>query len=249
MRMMLRAGTALALLAAGSLQAAVADTSLIGFVPSNAASAFTDLAETYGKAHPGTSIRILVAGTKTISDNVDRGLANDFVVVGDTFLGTKQNLVDPSRIVSTHTVIVVGPAGKNKIATPADLAAGGVRLGSGSAGSGTAYLTEQTLPKLAAQYGSGYEAKVRANIVLLRPQNAQVIEALKAGSIDAAILFPEDAYEGGLDTIELGDRSVAITEDIALVKGTSNAASVKAFIAFIRSPQGAAILRRHKLTP
>ncbi len=143
MRMMLRAGTALALLAAGSLQAAVADTSLIGFVPSNAASAFTDLAETYGKAHPGTSIRILVAGTKTISDNVDRGLANDFVVVGDTFLGTKQNLVDPSRIVSTHTVIVVGPAGKNKIATPADLAAGGVRLGSGSAGSGTAYLTEQ----------------------------------------------------------------------------------------------------------
>jgi len=244
-----RASAALALLAAGSLQAAAADTSLIGFVPSNAAPAFMELAATYGKAHPGTSIRILVAGTKTISDNVDRGLANDFVVVGDTFLGSKQNLIAPSRIVSTHTVIVVGPAGKNKVTTPADLAASGVRLGSGIPGSGTAQLTEQTLPKLASQYGADYESKVRANIVLVRAQNAQVIEALKAGTIDAAILFPEDAYEGGLETIELGDHALAITEDIALVKGTSNAATVKDFIAFIRSPAGAAIIRRHKLTP
>jgi len=249
MKSFLRASSALALLAAGCVQPAGAETSLLGFVPSNAAPAFTELAAAYGKAHPDTSIRILVAGTKTISDNVDRGLANDFVVLGDTFLGTKQNLIAPSRIVSTHTVIVVSPAAKNKISTPADLAASGVRLGSGTPGSGTAYLTEQTLPHLVAQYGGGYEAKFRANITLLRAQNVQLIDALKAGTIDAAILFPEDAYAGGLDTIELGDRTVTITEDIALVKGTSNASSVKDFIAFIRSPAGAAILRKHKLTP
>jgi molybdate transport system substrate-binding protein len=237
------------LLLAGCITPAMADTSLIGFVPSNVATAFTELATAYGKSHPGISIRILVAGTKTINDNLDRGLADDFVVLGDRFARTNHNLIAPLPIVSSHTVIVIGPAGKTKIRTPADLAADGVRLGGGIAGSGTAYLAEQTLARLTEEYGADFASKARANVVLLRPQNTQLIEALKAGTIDAAIMFPEDAAGGGFDTVDLGERSVTITEEIAIVKGSANAAGVRAFIAFIRSPAGAAILRSNKLIP
>ena len=110
------------LLLAGCITPAMADTSLIGFVPSNVATAFTELATAYGKSHPGISIRILVAGTKTINDNLDRGLADDFVVLGDRFARTNHNLIAPLPVSYTH-LISVRRFSRRALSSPAPKAA------------------------------------------------------------------------------------------------------------------------------
>jgi molybdate transport system substrate-binding protein len=218
-------------IAASGLAPASANGFVVGFVITPAGPAFTELADAYGKKHPGTTIKILPASSKIIIDNLNRDLSDDFVVLGQQWTGNAPRLSDPERVMTTRTIIVLAPGAKGKIASPADLAAHGIRLGNGSAGSGTEALMNATLDRLGAKYGGDFEAR------------------LKDDKIDATIIYPADADNAGLDTLDLGDASVPVTEVGAIVKGSANAATVKDFFAFVRSPQGEAILKRHHFDP
>jgi molybdate transport system substrate-binding protein len=236
-------------IAASGLAPASANGFVVGFVITPAGPAFTELADAYGKKHPGTTIKILPASSKIIIDNLNRDLSDDFVVLGQQWTGNAPRLSDPERVMTTRTIIVLAPGAKGKIASPADLAAHGIRLGNGSAGSGTEALMNATLDRLGAKYGGDFEARAKANIVFTRVQNTQLTAALKDDKIDATIIYPADADNAGLDTLDLGDASVPVTEVGAIVKGSANAATVKDFFAFVRSPQGEAILKRHHFDP
>jgi molybdate transport system substrate-binding protein len=224
---------------------AAADTTLIGSVVSNTIPALNDLAAAYAKKHPGTTIRFVPGGSKTISNNINRGLPSDFVVIGETFVPQTQNLLAPTRLLVNRTVIAVAPAAKGKITKPEDLAASGVRVGSGTPGEALELFSNQTFAKLDAKYGNGYAAKVKANITLVRIDDAQLVDALKAGKIDAAVIFAADALDGGLTNIDLGESSVTIIDDAAVLKDSSHIAEAKDFIAFAHSPEGIAIIRKH----
>jgi len=238
---------AMSLALTGSLMLvpAAADTTLIGSVASNTLPAFQELAAAYGRKHPGTTIHFVPAGSKTIITNLNRGLPSDFVVISDAFIGQTQNLIDPEHVLVNRTVIVVSPAAKGKITKPEDLAAAGVRLGDGSPGEALQIFTEQTFANLDAKYGNGLAAKLKANVSLHRIDDAQIAVALKSGKIDAAILLAADAVDDGLESIEIGESAVKIVNDAAIVKGSDHIAEAKDFLAFVRSPEGAAIIRKH----
>jgi len=222
-----------------------ASTNLIGSVVSNAVPAFRDLAEAYTKSHPGTTITILPGSGDTISKNTNRGLASDFIVIGDNFMAQTQNVIGPARILENYTVIVVAPDAKSKVTKPEDLSVPGVRIGSGTAGGGLGLLADQTFAKLDAKYGNGFLAKVKANVTLVRTQNDLIAQALKAGKIDAAILFAADAQNDDLSKIEIGESSVSNVEYSAALKGSTHLAETKDFLAFAHSPEGIAIIRKH----
>jgi len=228
---------------------AVASALLVGFVITPATPAFRELADAYCKTHPGTTIEVFPAASTTIIDNLNRNLSNDFVVFSQQWVGLTQRIADTQRVMSTHTIIVLAPGAKAKISSPADLAASGIRLGNGSPGTGTAALMNETLDRLGAIYGGDFVARAKANVVLTRSGSGPLATALKDGKIDAAIIYPADADNAGLDTMDLGAASVPVVEIGAVVKGSANAPVVKDFFAFVRSPQGAAILKRHHLDP
>jgi len=250
MKRFFRIATVAAGVAASSIVGpARANDLVIGFVITPMSPAFTELADAYSKTHPGTTIRILSAGSKTIIDNLNRDLADDFVVFSEQWAGRTQRISAPERLVSTRTVIVLAPGARTKIKSPADLAAAGIRLGDGTPGTGTEAQMNATLDRLGAKYGGDFVAKAKANVVLVRPQTIQLTAALKDGKIDATIVYPSDAEVAGLDSIDPGDASLPVTEIGAVVKGSTSASTVKDFFAFVRSPQGAAILKRHHLDP
>jgi len=228
---------------------ATANGLVIGFVITPVSPAMTELADAYSKKHPGTTIKILAAGSKTIIDNLNRDLSDDFVVFSQQWLGLTTRLSEPQRLLSTRTVIILAPGAQSKIKTAADLAAPGIRLGDGTPGTGTEAQMNTTLDRLGAKFGGDFVTKAKANVVLVRAQTVQLTDALKNGQIDATIAYPPDADNAGLDSIDPGDASLIVTEIGAVVKGSSNAATVKDFFAFVRSPQGMTILKRHRLDP
>ena len=238
--------TFVALVALGLASApAGANTNLVGSVVSNAVPAFQELAEAYAKKHPGTTITILSGSGDTISKNTNRGLSSDFIVIGDNFMAQTQNVSAPARILENYTVIIVAPDATSKITKPEDLSAPGIRIGSGTAGGGLGLLVDQTFAKLDTKYGNGFLAKVKANVTLVRTQNDLIAQALKAGKIDAAILFAADAQNDDLSKIEIGECAVSNVEYGAALKSSTHLAETKDFLAFAHSPEGIAIIRKH----
>lgn len=228
---------------------AEADTSISGFANASAVPALVEVAAAYERAHPGTTVHVLPAGSKIIVDNLNRGLSDDFVIIGESFVAKTTAIVAPIHLFSDRTALVVAPGAKGKIAGPADLAKGGIRLGWGSPGSNPDLLATQTLENLSAQFGGDFAARVKANIIVRRTDNEQLMKALAAGAIDAAIVYYSNTAAGDVETIDLGDKAVTAGFDGAAVKGSANAAAAKDFLAFVRGPQGQAIMHKYRLGP
>jgi len=225
---------------------ALADTSISGFVPTTTVPALTEVVAAYEKDHPGVSVHILPAGSKIIVDNLNRGLASDFVIFGDAFATKTTAITDTNHVFSERSILVVAPGAKTKITKPADLANGGVRIGWGSTGSNVELFENQTLENLSQQYGPDFASRVKANITIRRTDNDQLMKALDAGVIDAAFVFLSNTVGSDAEAIDLGDKAVTIPFIGGVVKTSAYATQAKDFLAFLRSPQGQAIMHKHK---
>jgi len=223
-----------------------ADTSLSGFVPTSSLPAFTELASTYEKEHPGVRVRVLPAGSKVIVDNLNRGLETDFVIFGEAFASKTTAIDDPMHVFSERSILVIAPGAKDKITKVADLAKSGVRIGWGTPGSNVDLFESQTLDNLTRELGADYATRVRANITVRRTDNDKIMKALDAGTIDAAFAYLSNTVGSDADSIDLADKAVTVSFIGGVVKGSANASQAKDFLTFTRSTQGQTILHKYK---
>ena len=225
-----------------SVRPALADTTVVALVASNAADAFRDVAAEYEKAHPGVHVQISAAGSKVIVAQLEQGAAADVIVVSSSFADGSKNVDAPVKLFANHTVISAAKNGKVKSAR--DLANAGVRVGSGTTGSVAAQISDETLTKLAGAYGADFPAKVKANITLTKTALEQIQKAVDDGVVDAAILFAADADTGRSNVIDLGDKSVTVPYSGAVVKNAKNGAQARDLLAMLGSSEGQAILKK-----
>ena len=100
-----------------------------------------------------------------------------------------------------------------------------------------------------AAFGSEFVTRVLANLVLEETNVKQVVAKVQLGEAEAGIVYSSDvtsAVRGAVQVLAIPEPFNVIAQySIAVVRKAPNAAGARAFIDYVLSPAGQAILSKH----
>jgi molybdate transport system substrate-binding protein len=158
------------------------------------------------------------------------------------FLGNSLALIVPAD----------NPAG---IAGLADLAKPGTKIVIGTKDVPFGDYTRQMLEKMAADpaYGQAYKDAVMANVVSEETAVSSVVPKLALGEADAAIVYKSDVSKDDLTKVTRIDipseYNVMATYPLGILAESPGKTEAESFIAFVRGPDGSAILTEYGFDP
>ena len=205
------------------------------------AGAFGELGKAFEAKHPGAKVSFNFAGSSTLVTQIAQGAPADVFASADQ--PNMDKLVRGGSIDGTPRVftknrlqIVVAKGNPKGIAGLAGLAGPGV----------TIVLCAENVPCGAYARQALEKAGVQVTPKSNESSVAGVIGRVQSGEADAGIVYVTDVKGndavGGVDIPD--EDNVVAAYPHAVVKGAPNAAGARAFLAFVESPEGQAVLER-----
>jgi molybdate transport system substrate-binding protein len=152
-------------------------------------------------------------------------------------------------------VIIVPADNPAGIEEPADLANDGLRLVLALAEVPVGRYARDSLTSMAADpaFGETFDDDVLSNLVSEEPNVKAVVTKVQLGEADAGIVYVSDVtpdVAGDITTIDIADAHNVIAEyPIAITTETGETEVAEAFIAFVLSGDGQAILEEYGFIP
>lgn len=223
-----------------------------------AAASLTDAFNEIGQGlQRSTSVRITFSygASSTLATQLGQGAPADLFASADqpNMDKAKQaGVIDGAdQIFAKNKLVVIVPkANPAKIQTLQDLAKPGINFVLTDPSVPIGNYARQSLMKMAQDpsFGAGFDQKVLANLKSQEANVRAVVSKVQLGEADAAITYATDVTPDAakdIQTIAIPDQfNVIATYPIAVVKGSSSRAAAQAFIAYLRSPAGQAVLKK-----
>jgi molybdate transport system substrate-binding protein len=230
------------------------------FAAASMTDAFREMGTLWQQANPGCTVAFNFGGSPTLRTQLAQGAHADVFASADkpTMEGAqKDGSIDatPSIFAQNKLTVIVPAANPAGITTLRDLAKPGVKLD----------LAEPTVPvgNYARQafttmgrdpsFGSDFVAAVANNVVSNESDVKQVVAKVQLGEADAGVVYQTDVtapVRSAVKLIIIPDRFNVIAQyPIAVVKGAPNADGAQAFITFVLSPAGQAVLAKYGFAP
>jgi molybdate transport system substrate-binding protein len=237
---------------------AVAASSLSGTVTVLAASSLTDAFNQEGQAfqlaNPKVTVKFSYGASSALEAQLAQGAPADLFASADQAnmdKATQANVIDGrAQVFAKNKVVVIYP--KNNpanIQSVADLAKPGVKLVLTDPSVPIGAYARTVLKNLSQEpaYGGDFSDKVLANDKSDAADVRSAVAAVQTGQADATICYATDvtpSAQKDVTEITIPDKdNVIATYPIATVKGAQNKTAAQAFIAFVRSAPGQAILK------
>jgi molybdate transport system substrate-binding protein len=226
------------------------------FTAASLTEAFKEMAAEIERANPGTKLTFNFAGSPTLRTQLAQGARADVFASADepNMVGAEKDgtIGGAPQIFARNLLVVVVPA-KNPagIDTLHDLAKPKLKLVLTNKDVPVGNYARQALEKLSQDpsYGSDFAKRVLANLVSEETNVKQVASKVQLGEADAGIVYSTDvtpALRTAVRVLQIpAEFNVIAKYPIATVKGAHNEAGAQAFIAYVLSPAGQAILARH----
>jgi molybdate transport system substrate-binding protein len=226
------------------------------FTAASLTDAFKEMAAQIEQTNPGTRLTFNFAGSPTLRTQLAQGARADVFASADepNMHGAEKDgtISGGPQIFARNLLVVVVPA-KNPsgIHTLQDLAKPKLKLVLTNKDVPVGNYARQALEKLSqdASYGPDFAKRVLANLVSEETNVKQVASKVQLGEADAGIVYSTDvtpALRNAVRVIQIPPEFNVIAKyPIATVKGANNEAGARAFIAYVLSPAGQAILARH----
>jgi molybdate transport system substrate-binding protein len=244
-------GVLAAFLAACGNSSGGESTSLSGYIQVFAAASlsasFDAVGTSFHRDNPGVGVKLNYAGTPTLVTQIEQGAPADVFATADTTNMDKLTAdgftMGSSRVFAHNQLeIVVAPGNPKGITGLADLAKPGV-----------IYITEaSTVPAGKYSLQALAAAGVKVTPKSLETSVTAVISKIELGEADAGIVYTTDVTAAGkkVQGVQIpAAQNVIATYPIATVKGTTNAAIANAFIAYVLSTKGQAMLATFGFLP
>jgi molybdate transport system substrate-binding protein len=248
------AGTVVALTACGSADTppaapgAVSPASSSGplsgtvtvFAAASLQGSFTTLASRFAQAHPGVTVRPSFAASSALAQQIDQGAPAD--VFASASQSTMDLVVQAGGAASSTTfatnvmAIAVPPGNPAGIAGVADLAKEGVKVA----------LCQAQVPCGSVAAKVFANAKVAVTAVTQEADVKAVLTKVQLGEVDAGVVYVTDVESAGdkVQGIEIaGDVNASTSYPIAALATAPNPDAAAAFVAYVLSPDGQAVLR------
>lgn len=212
----------------------------------------------YEAANPGVTITLSTDSSSALETKIEQGAPADVFLSADT--ANPQKLVDKglaggslTKFAGNLLTVIVPTGNPAGIATPADLAKGGVKvIAAGDAVPITKYAT-QLVANLAKQagYPADFAAKYAASIASKEDNVAAVVSKIELGEGDAGIVYVTDAKSSTkVTTIAVPDAAnVPATYAGVVLEASANAAAGRAFLAWLAGADGQTILASFGFLP
>lgn len=209
---------------------------------------FRDIASAYEAAHPGTKVDLNFAASGVLLQQISRGAPVDVLATADMETmaqAAKGGLLETGSrqtFATNRLVVVVPPGRKEAPGTLAALAGKGVqRVAIGNPDS----VPVGRYARTALQDAGLWDAITARTITT---QNVrQSLDYVARGEVDAGFVYASDYQATPGRVVRAFDvpLKTPITYPVSVIKGSARAVEARRFVAFVVSPQGQAILRRH----
>lgn len=230
---------------------------LIVFAAASLTDAFTEIGENFQTANPNVTVTFNFAGSQALRTQLEEGAPADIfasanktqmdAVIAASLIteGTQQNFL-------TNKLVVIlpadNPAGLSKLE---DLANPGIKLVLAAEEVPVGNFARQALDLMNASFGTDFKDKVLANVVSNEDNVKQVVTKVQLGEVDAGIVYTSDAVAAPeLQTIEIpSELNVVAKYPIAPLLNSEHADVAQAFIDYVLSDEGQAILEKWGFSP
>jgi molybdate transport system substrate-binding protein len=226
------------------------------FAAASLTDAFNEMGKAFQQRDPQAEVSFNFAGSPTLRTQLEQGARAEIYASADTAnMNTAlQNgvVADGGKIFARNSLTVITPVGSTqKVTSLADLGKPGIKLVLANAQVPAGNYAHQMLGLMAkdATYGAGWPDKVLKNLVSEESDVKQVVAKVQLGEADAGIVYGTDvtsALASRLKTIAVPNQFNVVAEyPISIVKGAANTPAGRAFIDFVLSPAGQAILKKY----
>ncbi|HET9906824.1 MAG TPA: molybdate ABC transporter substrate-binding protein [Anaerolineales bacterium] len=227
------------------------------FAAASLTDAFTEIGANFEAANPGVTTTFNFAGSQALRTQIEEGAP------ADVFASANQTEME-ALVISEHVVAgtpQVFLSNKLVVVVPADnpaalenlegLARSGVKLVIAAEEVPVGKYTREALNLMNDQFGSDFKDKLLANVVSNEDNVRQILAKVQLGEADAGIVYMSDAVSAPeLQTIEIpNDLNVIATYPIAALLDTANSDLATAFVEYVLSSDGQAILEKWGFGP
>ena len=226
------------------------------FTAASLTDAFKEMGANLEQANPGTKVLFNFAGSPTLRTQLAQGARADVFASADepNMQGAQKEgsiASEPRIFVRNQLVAIVPAANPAQVLRLQDLAKSGVKLVLTNKEVPVGNYSRQALTKMSqdAAFGAEFTTRVLANLVSEETNVKQVVAKVQLGEADAGIVYSSDvtpAVRGAVQVLAIPESfNVIARYPIAVVREAPNAAGARAFIDYVLSPAGQAILTKH----
>ncbi len=230
------------------------------FAAASLTDAFNEMKRQIEAANPGTTITYNFAASSALATQLEQGARADLFASADQpqmdrAKGAGLIAGDDRVFIQNKPVIIVPANNPRAIAQPRDLANPGVKLVLAAPQVPIGNYSRQILDNMARDpaYGADFAGRARANVVSEEANVRQVVSKIQLGEGDAGIVYSSDvtpAVRGQLRLIPIPDGvNVVAQYPVAVVRGAANEPGARAFVEWVLSPGGQAILEQWGFIP
>ncbi|MEP7357643.1 MAG: molybdate ABC transporter substrate-binding protein [Anaerolineales bacterium] len=223
--------------------------------------AFKVIGQNFAAANPGATVAFNFAGSQQLAQQIAQGAPADVFASAN---GTQMKVVIQSgqvvsgsqRTFARNRLVVVYPAANpGGITTLQDLAKPGLKLVLADKSVPVGGYALDFLAKASASpdFTPTFSATVLANVVSFEADVKAVLAKVILGEADAGIVYTTDITGASADKVGRLDIPDALntiaTYPIAAIKDSAHAALAQAFIDYVLSPEGQAVLAQFGFIP
>lgn len=233
-------------------------TTLTVFAASSLTDAFTEIGAAFMQANPGVEVIYNFAGSSTLAAQLAEGAPADVFASAN-----RQQMANAEaagrigaapRTFARNRLVLITPADNPaNIASIDDLAAPDLRFVVAAPGVPVRDYTDLMLSRLAAfpAYGEAYREAVNANIVSEEDNVRQVLVKVALGEADAGIVYQSDVTpDSAVRVFSIPGVVNSIARyPIAITNDTASPELASAFVDYVLSAEGQAILVRWGFLP
>ncbi|MFI6130094.1 molybdate ABC transporter substrate-binding protein [Micromonospora sp. NPDC051141] len=225
---------------AGSTSGSGVTGTVTVFAAASLTESFTRIGEDFEAAHPGVTVRFNFAGSSALANQINQGAPAD--VFASAAPKNMQAVTDagngdgsPATFARNQLVIAVPRGNPKRIAALADLTRPGLKVA----------LCAEQVPCGAAAGRALSAARVPLRPVTLEQDVKGALSKVKLGEVDAALVYRTDtrAAADDVDGVEFPESAGAVNDyPIVALKNAPNRSGARAFVAYVRSDRGTAVL-------
>ncbi|TAJ20184.1 MAG: molybdate ABC transporter substrate-binding protein [Dehalococcoidia bacterium] len=217
--------------------------------------AFSDTAKAFEAKYPRTKVTLNFASSAALATQINEGAPADIFASADRVQMDNvkaERKSAPGVVFALNRLVIAKPKGSPAVATYADLAKPNVKVVLAADGVPVGTYATQSLAaaEKSAAFGTGFQARVIANVRSREANVRAVLTKVQLGEADAAIVYSTDvATAPEVEPVAIPDAYNVTSEYvIAPLTAGKNARAASAFVAFVRSPEGQALLSQRGFT-
>ncbi len=236
-----------------------AATTLQVFAAASLKSSFTEIQTKYKQAHPNIKIIYNFAGSQALVQQITQGAPADIFASADQNNMKKVSdaglALSPQNFADNTLAIIIPTSNPAHLSTLKDLGNKGVKIDVAASTVPVGSYTLQVLDKTgkSSDYGPTYESAVKKNFISQEDNDTAIVQKVELGEADAGFVYTSDVTAAAASKVKSISIPAALNiiaqYPITVLKNSKSVSDAQAFVQYILSPDGQAILTKYRFLP